>query len=160
LVTQQDADQEWAKLAEADADTRESEMATRYLQLAELSEDERRARLRSMAVAEYSLPDPKLREFTVSRMRTWINLDMDKAKVIADSYGAVMQNMPANVAMKRVALVQTLVTEFTPEEEEKLRELAPGVFAGAPNRKLGLDRPEVDLRVQANTKKPFWMFWK
>jgi hypothetical protein len=160
LVTQQDVDQEWAELAGDVTPDREAKMAARYLQLAELSEEERCAKLRAMANAEYSLPEDKLRSFTVSRMRTWINLDMDKAKAIAGSYNSVMQNMPANVAMKRVALVQTLVTEFTPEEEERLRELAPGAFAGAPSRKTGLDRPGPDLQTRVGKKKPFWMFWK
>jgi hypothetical protein len=157
LVTQQQADEEWAALA--DDDGREAKMTARYAELAALSEDERRTRLKAMATVEYNLPENKLRTFTVSRMRTWIGMDMDQAKVIAGSYNAVMQNMPANVAMKRVALVQTLVTEFSPEDEEKLRELAPGAFAGAPSRKTGLDRPGPDLQTRAGTKKPFWKFW-
>jgi hypothetical protein len=159
VVTQQDSDQEWAKLADGDVAAREAQMASRYIELAALSEEERRARLKAMARAEYALPDEKLRPFTVSRMRTWINLDMATARPIADSYNAIMQEMPAGVAMKRVSLVQTLVMEFTPEEEEKLRELAPGAFAGAPSRKLGLDRPEDSLAVQVSKKKPFWKFW-
>jgi hypothetical protein len=134
-------------------------MASRYRDLAALSEDDRMAKMKAMATAEYRLPDDKLRSFTISRMRTWINLEMDTARAIADSYSAVMLTMPASVAMKRVSLVQTLVTEFTPDEEEKLRELVPTVFAGAPNRKLGLDRPGESLQTQAGKKKPFWKFW-
>ena len=159
MVTQQDADQTWAALADKEATAREAEMTSRYKELAALPEDERRAKMKAMATAEYALPDDKLRSFTVSRMRTWITMDQDTARTTADSYGAVMLTMPAAAAMKRVSLVQTLVTEFTPEEEEKLRELAPAVFAGAPNRKLGLDRPGDSLQTQAGKKKPFWKFW-
>ncbi len=159
MVTQQDADQTWAALAGQETSAREAQMASRYKELAAMSEDERRTKMKAMATAEYSLPDDKLRSFTVSRMRTWINLDDATARTIADSYSAVMLSMPASVAMKRVALVQTLVMEFTPEEEEKLRELVPTVFAGAPNRKLGLDRPGGSLQTQQGKKKPFWKFW-
>jgi len=159
VVTQQDADQTWAALAGQETSAREAQMTSRYKELAAMSEDERRTRMKAMATAEYSLPDEKLRSFTISRMRTWIALDLETARPIADSYGAVMLTMPAAAAMKRVSLVQTLVTEFTPEEEEKLRELAPAVFAGAPNRKLGLDRPGESLQTQVGKKKPFWKFW-
>lgn len=159
MVSQQDVDQEWAALVDADTEKRDAQMLARYNELAEASEEDRKTRLKAMATAEYSLPDEKLRLFTVARMRAWISMDFDTAKRVADSYGAVMQTMPANVAMKRVALVQTLVMEFSPEEEERLRALAPGAFAGAPSRSLGLDRPGVSLQTQRVNKKPFWKFW-
>ena len=157
VAQQQEADQSWSGLIEQDETARESQMLSRYVELAALSDEERMAKMTAMARAEYSLPDDKLRSFTLSRMRTWINLDMEQARKIADSYGAVMQTMPAGMAMKRVSLVQTLVTEFTPEEEEKLRELAPGAFAGAPSRKTGLERP--DSLADVGKKKPFWKIW-
>ncbi|HLF80025.1 MAG TPA: hypothetical protein VJB57_21305 [Dehalococcoidia bacterium] len=159
MVTQ-DVDQTWADLADAEQASRETQMASRYTELAAMSEEERRSKMEAMVRAEYSLPDEKLRPFTVSRMRTWINLGDDVAKPIAFTYNEVMQHMPATIAMKRVSLVQTLVIEFTPEEEGRLRELAPGAFAGAPSRKTGLERPEdSDLQTQVGKKKPFWKFW-
>ena len=155
----QDSDQAWAAIADDDAATRDPKMLARYNELAALdSEDERRARLKSMATAEFALPDDKLRSFTLARMRTWIAMPKETAQVIANSYGAVMQTMPATAAMKRVALVQTLVLEFTAEEEAQLRDLAPGAFAGAPSRALGLDRPD-EAETAVAKKKPFWKFW-
>ncbi len=158
-VVTQDSDQAWAALVDLDAGSRESQMTARYTEIAALPEDDRRAKLKSMAVAEYSLPDDKLRAFTLARMRTWIAMPKEVAQTIATSYGAVMQEMPANMAMKRVALVQTLVLEFTPEEEAQLRDLAPGAFAGAPSRALGLDRPPEAAIAAPAAKKPFWKFW-
>jgi hypothetical protein len=134
-------------------------MATRYTEMAAMSAEDRRTKMEAMARAEYALPDEKLRPFTVSRMRTWINLDNDIATPIAASYNEVMLYMPATIAMKRVSLVQTLVMEFTADEEERLRELAPGAFAGAPSRKTGLDRPQDSFAVVGDKKKPFWKFW-
>ena len=156
-----DLDEEWAKLSEAETAEREAKMVARYEELAGLSEDERRARLRAMARAEYSLSDERLRPFTISRMRTWLALDEDKAGPVAQSYDAVMQEMPATIAMRRVALVQTLVREFSVEDEERLRRLIPRVFAGAPSRLTGLERSESPLQTETATrKKPWWAFWR
>ena len=161
MVSQEAIDQEWLHQSEAESESREAFMAARYIELAALPEEERRTRLRAMARAEYSLPDEKLRPFTLSRLRTWLSLEPDKAQVIADSYDAVMQEMPAPVAMRRVALVQTLATEFSPEDEERLRQLAPRVFAGTPSRMTVLERPEPEpLAVATRTKKPWWAFWR
>ena len=62
MVSQQEVDAEWASLADNDdEEVREAAMAARYTELAGLDEEERRARLKSMARGEYSLPDEKLR---------------------------------------------------------------------------------------------------
>ena len=161
MVSDASLDQSWAQLSILEPAEREAQMIARYRQVAGLSEDERKSQVKSMILAEYSLPEEALRAFTISRMRTWIGLDPEVAPVIAETYDAVMQEMPATIAMKRVSLVQTLVLEFSAEDEERLRELAPRVFAGAPSRKLNLDRPnEPDLAVAPGRKKPFWAFWR
>ena len=161
MVSQQDVDLEWAKLADSEVTPREAAMLARYNELAGLSEDERRSRLRSMARAEYELSDAKLRPFTVSRMRTWLELDPTNAQLIASSYDAVMQEMPAPVAMRRVALVQSLAIEFSVDDEDRLRKLTPRVFAGAPSRKTGLAREETSLSMaDSHPKRSWWAFWR
>jgi hypothetical protein len=64
--------------------------------------------------------------------------------------------------MRRVALVQSLVLEFSVEEEEHLRRLFPRVFAGAPSRLTGLGREEPAPASFAAPppKKPWWAFWQ
>jgi hypothetical protein len=63
--------------------------------------------------------------------------------------------------MRRVALVQSLVLNFTVEEEERLRQLTPRVFAGAPSRLTGLARDEAPPSLAAPPpKKAWWAFWK
>jgi len=161
MVSQEEVDQAWAQLAETDSASREALMVARYVELAAMPEEQRRAKLRAMANAEYSLPDEKLRPFTVSRLRTWLSLDDETAPIIAHSYDAVMLDMPASAAMKRVSLVQTLVTEFSAEEEDRLRELVPRVFAGAPSRRTGLAAPGSAVPMEAvSSKKPWWAFWR
>jgi hypothetical protein len=160
MVSEQDTDNDWARLTDEEPDSREGTMVDRYNELAGLTEEERRTKLRAMANAEYALPDDKLRLLTVSRMRAWLSLDEATARTISSSYDVVMQQMPGDAAMRRVAMVQKLVLEFTPEEEERLRVLAPRVFAGAPSRLTGLARDEVSLQTTRGSNKAWWAFWR
>ncbi len=160
-MTNQEVDQDWGHLVHQEQAAREAAMVERYQSLAGLDEDERRRRLKSMAAAEYSLSEGDLRSFTLSRMRTWLQLDFETAQVISSSYDAIMQEMPATVAMRRVSLVQTLAREFSAEDEERLRALAPRVFAGAPGRAPNLDRAEPEAHTATpGRKRPIWAFWK
>jgi hypothetical protein len=159
MVSGTSPDQSWSQLSSLAPAEREAQMAARYKAMAGLGEDERRNQVKSMILAEYSLNEPELRAFTISRMRTWIALDPEEAPVIAQSYDAVMQEMPATIAMKRVSLVQTLVLEFSAEEEARLRELVPRVFAGAPSRSLAVERPAESAQDDKASKKPWWKFW-
>jgi hypothetical protein len=120
-------------------------------------EEQRRGQLAPMARAEYDLSDEKLRGMTISRMRTLLAMETGAAKTIISSYDAVMRTLPGQAAMRRVSMVQTLVTEFTAEEEEKLRELIPTVFAGAPRRATGLEVPaSQSFAVNRDQKKRSW----
>jgi len=161
MASQEEVDQDWGALADLEAVDRETKMLARYSELAATSEEERQAKLRAMARAEYALPDEMLRLFTVSRMRTWLTLDYEKAASIAQSYDAIMQGMPGAAAMRRVTLVQQLVAEFSAEEEARLRELVPKVFAGAPGRMAALERPELPVETRGlPSRKPWWAFWR
>jgi hypothetical protein len=164
MVSQEAVDIEWTGLIDAGEAEREAQMVARYTELAALSEDDRRERLKAMARAEYALPDDKLRTFTIARMRSWLQLEEEQAQRVAGSYDAVMQNMPATIAMRRVALVQTLALEFSAEDEARLRRLMPRIFAGAPSRTTGLGDAPPPLpgsRTEgAARSRPFWAFWR
>jgi hypothetical protein len=158
-------DSSWSDLAALDAEAREAGMRDRYTALAALSEDERRRRMQAMAEAEYALPDELLRVFTVSRLRVWLELDPAVAKQIAGSYDAVMTQMPGPIAMRRVSIVQTLAREFPPEDEERLRELVPAVFAGQPHRVVGGAAPQPAPQPSSapdppRRTRPWWAFWR
>jgi hypothetical protein len=126
-------------------------MLKRYLELAELPEAEIKQRLQAMATAEYSLPEGKLRPFTLSRMRMFLSLPPATAKKMAAAYDGVMLSMPGNAAMKRVSLVQTLVQEFSPEEEATLRDLNPNLFGSAPSR-AAAQQARTDAREAASVE--------
>jgi hypothetical protein len=156
MASQYRVEEGWLRLALMDPVDRVAEMKARYSALAQLPEEERRTSLREMVKAEFSLPDEELRGIMLFRMRTWLALDPEKARIVAASFDGVMKEMSAPMAMRRVALVQKLVMDFSVEEEERLRDLIPGAFAGAPGRITGLERPEEPLRVQEKAAKRRW----
>jgi hypothetical protein len=153
-------DEAWGNLSGVGDPEREAAMLTRYLELAGISQDERKGQLRGMANAEYALPDEKLRSMTVSRLRILLQMDAEQAKTVNGDYDAVMSEMPASVAMRRVGLVQTLVADFTAEEEERLREIMPTVFGGAPRRKTGLEVEPSMFAAPEKSKRAWWAFWQ
>ena len=153
-------DEAWGQLADAPQQERETAMQARYLELAQLDEEERHARLLEMARAEYALPDDKLRALTLSRLHTLLNMELDLAHRLTQSYDAVMRELPGNAAMRRVSLIQALTREMSAEEEDRVRALVPGVFTGAPPRGAGL-QVNVPQPVSARSRgRPWWAFWK
>jgi hypothetical protein len=159
-MVSQGADVEWSSLVESTDEARESAMRERYTEIAALDEDARKERLKAMAEAEYALPDDKLRVFSLSRLRTWLSLPDDVALAVAHSYDAVMQRMPGPVAMRRVSIVQTLTAEFSTEDEDRLRALVPGVFAGMPSHtRVVADVPDPAAAPPAK-KKSLFNFWR
>ncbi len=116
----------WASLVGLDPSEREAAMLTYYTELVDLSEDERRHRLRKQVAAAYALPDEDLRSLTLSRLRAWLQMEPEAAATVAASYDAVMREVDANTAMRRVGFVQTLMREFSDDEQRRLRS-APGV---------------------------------
>ena len=157
----QNVDEEWAKLAEEAESAREERMLERYKALAALSEAERHEKLLAMARAEYLLGNDLLTPFSMSRLRCYLSLPEEDARKVASAYDKVMGVMPAEAAMRRVTIVQSLTMQFSAEDEERLRSLIPNVFAGAPGRG-GLDSPirERTDESTSRSKKPFWAFWK
>ncbi len=118
-------EEDWAALAGLEASDREAAMLAYYSELAALPEDERQARLRQQVATAYSLPDEDLRPLTLSRLRAWLQMEPDAAATVASSYDAVMRDVTASVAMRRVGFVQTLMREFSDEEQRRLRSLNP-----------------------------------
>ena len=154
------ADQEWGRLAEVEEGQREAQMLARYTEVAALPEEERQQRLRAMAEAEYALPDELLRPFTKSRVRVWLQMEPEAARTVARSYDRVMERMPGPVAMRRVAIVQTLAREFPQEDQQRLRDLVPGVFVGRDRQaQMAVDSPP-PRAVEQPRKKPWWAFWR
>lgn len=159
-------DDGWGKLADQPEADREPQMLQRYRELGELPEPDCQRRLLAMAQAEYALPADKLKSFTLSRIRVFLTLPPVTGKRIAQSYNAVMHQMPGAAAMRRVALVQTLAKEFSDADQARLRELNPDVFGDVPSGMSPGQAPQVpsasatSAPTMMEKKKGWWPFGK
>ena len=148
---------EWVVLADATEEARSSEMKRRYGELAQLSDEERLARLTDMAQAEYQLPEDKLHIITRTRLLVWLEMEHDQALAIAHSYDQALLNLSAPLAMRRVGAVQTVARDFTPEQMDQLYGIIPSVVKEVP--RTVLPNLAIDESARRRNKKSWWKFW-
>ena len=155
-------DTTWSDLVSLEAAPQQSAMVERFRQLTALEESARLDKLEAMARAEYALPDVELHRFTASRLRAWIELDHTdpgQAQLLASAYDRVFQRVPAELAMRRAMLVQSVArSELTPEEVAELDKMAPTLMQAVPHAAgiSGIREREV---TPAREAKPWWKFW-
>lgn len=137
-------------------------MVERFRQITALDEAARLDRLEGMARAEYALPDADLHRFTASRLRAWIELDQTdpgQAQLLASAYDRVFQRVPAELAMRRAMLIQSVArSELTAEEIVELDRMAPSLMQAVPHAAAmsGIRQREAPVEQRA---KPRWKFW-
>lgn len=161
--SQESADIQWRDLVELEEQERRTLMEKRYLELATLPEEERVIRLTEMEKAVYELPEDKIRIFTISRLRVWLDIEGELGQMISTSYNSVTDKLPSNIALRHIALVQTLSREFSGEDQGRLRSLFPRVFGALPKvEQLATLSSESPSSVPDNvlTKKSWWAFWR
>ncbi len=149
-------DTSWSELIDIDQEAARSKMADRFRTIVKLPAAQQDEQLIPMVTSEYSLDGPRLLAFTTTRLRSWIDLDADDAKVIASSYDRVFQHLPGEMAMRRVLAVQTAAREMKADEVAHLRSIIPSMLDAVPVTRR-LDAPPVASSEKA--KKPFWKFW-
>jgi len=159
MGTSEKADPTWAKLADLDEVQRSEQMDHRYAELAVLTEEQRCSRLTAMAHAEYTLPDDKMHPFHLSRLRSWLAMDPDALQRIAASYDSVMDQMPGDLAMRRVGVAQTLAKSFSLAEQDQMRAILPRVFGDRGTATSGWAPSSSGFRTRPVAKKPWWAFW-
>ncbi len=155
-------DSSWSELIALDDAARQRAMVERFRQLTALDEGARLDRLEGMARAEYALPDADLHRFTASRLRAWIELDHKdpgQAQLLASAYDQVFRRVPAELAMRRAMLVQSVArSELTAEEIAELDKMAPSLMQVVPHATTmsGIRQREATPEPRA---KPRWKFW-
>lgn len=160
--SRESADLQWRDLADLEERESEALMETRYRELAALPEEERVSRLTEMERAVYELPEEKIRSFTISRLRVWLALEQDLGQMISKSYDEVTNKLPGPIAMRHIALVQTLSREFSGEDQDRLRSLFPRIFGALPPLRTvaaDLSAAAPSQPASAPAKKPWWAFW-
>jgi hypothetical protein len=141
--------------AQAPGEQRRLVLAAVYRHLAAESSANRERGLRSMIEAESALDDQQLRALTADRLNSWLALDGSTASCIARSYDDVMATMAAGPAMRRVAVVQSLVSELPLTAQTQLRELIPEEVCG-PAMSGAVSTRETRLPAPI----PWWAFWR
>lgn len=129
----------------------------RYAATAPLLEDQRRRVLKALAEAEHRLPPLQLRAVTLARMQAFLRMDeqmtaADVERIVA-SLEAVMDELPGDLAMRRVEFVQTIVHQFSPGDQQRLKRLIPGVLEV---RSANHDR----VAAVASKPRRRWQFWR
>ena len=157
------ADLQWRDLADLEERERHELMESRYRELATLPEEERVSRLTDMEKAVYELPEDKVRSFTITRLRVWLDLEHELGQMISKSYDAVTDSLPGSIAMRHIAVVQTLAREFSGEDQGRLRSIFPRAFGALPHfERAAADSPTTapSQPASALAKKPWWAFWR
>ncbi|MCC6238480.1 MAG: hypothetical protein IT299_13040 [Dehalococcoidia bacterium] len=166
-ASQLTADTTWSNLAALGERPRMEAMAERMRRLASVEEAERVRELEAMVLAEYALPEADLHDFTRSRLRAWLELhaqDPGQSHALASAYRAVFQRVPADIALRRASVVQSVAREdLTAEELTELDELIPDVLEPVAHAKKE-STPTARLLEQqpvavALERKPRWKFW-
>ena len=138
----------WKAMARQEAEEREESMVSEYTELAGLGEEDRVGRMQALAESVLDLPAALRRDFALSRLKVWLRLEPEAAKKVAATYESIAAGLSGDRAEAHMLLVQDLVREFSPEEQERLIGLDPTVFGGAPTL----------VETPSKKKKRWWPF--
>ncbi|MBI4236264.1 MAG: hypothetical protein HY688_02770 [Chloroflexi bacterium] len=155
----------WEALANLPEGARQAEILHLYETLVPMKEVERQARIEAYIHREYALAEDKLLAVTRSRLMAWLEMEPERAKTVATSYDLAMRILPGSIAMRHVAVVQTLSLAMTDEQIGRLYELIPSVLRQIPRL---ASRPqaappvttEAAMTGGARTERRGWAFWK
>jgi hypothetical protein len=164
-------DRSWSDLAQLDASARQQQMTAVCREVAELPDDQRLERLEAMVRAEYELGEDLLRPFTLTRLKTWIEIDSDNpelAQRLARGYDAVFDKLPGAMAMRRASVVQNVArTDLSLEEVDSLFRLVPSLVRQVPraHKESATEAKgkaySAAQRVKAEGGgRPWWKFWE
>lgn len=146
---------QWEALLELPDEERIERMVETYQALAGMGQSERRSALEEQIGVVYRMDDANLRAMTESRLRAWLRMDPETAKPVAEEFEAVLDDMPAEIAMRRVTVVQLVSMRLSPEEREQLRALVPRVMGNEPHQ-MGSQPAASDQEP----RRPWWAFWR
>lgn len=154
-------DRSWSELTDLSDDECKRKIAERCSRVAQLPEEERQAELHRMIFAEYDLDEPRLLNFTRCRLHAWLAMPLEEANTIARGYDAVFNQLSGNTAMRRTAVVQTVVRDFEPEQIAALHGINPTTTTAIP----AMHHPETVAApaaapTPAEKKKSSWRFWE
>jgi hypothetical protein len=151
----------WAGLASRPEAERVGPMCDLLREVMSLPEDQCATALDGMVRAEYALDEATLHSFTASRLRAWLRLaadDMESARTLSRAWDHVFDGMPAEMAMRRATVVQTVArSELNAEEVAVLFEFIPSIVRQIPRAPSSLSQRVEEAPPEQDT--PWWKFW-
>ena len=123
---------DWSALLCMEEAERVANLRRFYEDLAQCESSERERTLQTAVLDEYALNDGDLATIAGSRIRAWLTMDDEEARVIATTYDRVISEMPGSTAMRRVKAVQTATLNFDESDVELLMGLIPSVVRQIP----------------------------
>lgn len=151
----------WAGLASRPEAERVGPMCDLLRDVMSLPEGQRATALDGMVRAEYALDEATLHSFTASRLRAWLRLaadDMESARTLSRAWDHVFDGMPAEMAMRRATVVQTVArSELNAEEVAVLFEFIPSIVRQIPRAPSSLSQRVEEAPPEQDT--PWWKFW-
>ncbi|PKN82590.1 MAG: hypothetical protein CVU47_02410 [Chloroflexi bacterium HGW-Chloroflexi-9] len=151
----------WGGLASLPEADRVGPMCDLLREVMSLPEDQRTSAMDGMVRAEYALDEATLHSFTASRLRAWLRLageDMDLARSMSQAWDHVFDGMPAETAMRRATVVQTVArSELNAEEVSVLFEFIPSIVRQIPRAPSSLSQRLAEAPPERDT--PWWKFW-
>ncbi len=141
-------------MAALDQDGQTSAVTEAFAAIADQDEATRNRSLVNSIQTIYRLPDEQLRSMTEARLRAWIALPDEKAAVVGNTFEAVMDTMPVDIAMRRVTVVQSVAFKLNSEELAHLQKIVPRVLGDSAPPSMSMSKG-----VRDTTAKPWWKFW-
>jgi hypothetical protein len=154
------ADHEWISFLPLYEEERVARMTARYSELAELDAAARHEQIVAQVKAVYSQPDADLRTLTESRLKSWLAMDPDKARIVGTDFETALNTMPADIAMRRVTIVQSVAYKLTIDQQAALRAIVPGVMGDEPVAYPSFEKADPMAVASATGKRPWWAFWR
>ena len=160
-------DATWAALAPLESEECSKGIRQCYGELLQLPAEDMTARVAALVQAEYALENTALEAMTAARLRVLLTLPQDDAGRLVAAYDQIFNQLPAKMAMRRSAVIQTVALhQFNADEVDGLFELMPSMVQQVPRMSAMTEDMDIlkaaaaEKQAAAQHRSPFWMFWK
>jgi hypothetical protein len=147
---------DWASLAELTEEDRTAKMAEQITEIHSLQDGERGDRLGAIIRGETELSDEAMADLSRSRLLAWLTMDKAMATQVAEEFQTAMDGVPGKIAMKHATIDQTVSLHFSSDQLTLLAELDPKIFRSMPG--VAVESAEDEAPAAAESS-PFWKFW-
>jgi hypothetical protein len=115
----------------ADRNDAVGSLADHYFSYLSRSDEQLQTELCALIEDEHALPEPRRYEATLGRLRAWLELSAEDARIVARSYAAALSTYPEEYALETQAAERDVILNaMTFEEFKQLAEVIPWLCSG------------------------------